>query len=451
MSRLEDLQPNSSIRGVIPGALVTVASLHWLGSEALEITYKDPAGRVANQLLYRYDEPRLEVVEESRPPSLDCESGNAVSDGERHVVLWRRLDRPGHDHCKIHPCPRGHSLDGYALSIDHRVPWRFHYQAECYDTWCFYKASVSVEVAGQDESVSINLSEDGKWVISGMERPDLEGCTDLDFCFSPSIKTFALRRLDLPPGEEAVVKVAWLELGVEPFETQFDAGVESPEMFFALSIIPIELRYRRLNWQTWSLEAPALGFSGELFVSDQGIVLNHPPMWRIERGRAGRRKGNLHRIAKKFAEYFGKWDVVIPPEDLINRRRGFLPGYPHSVKYLFGEDEKDEFMDYRSESKWGDDHVRIYASGKQVALPYFSFMHRYSSDPAEAARLEKEYFEENRRIDRMLEIKGFGTSGDEPPGALINQFLALGGSRRRTAENGEEAGTLGCPDEDIPF
>src|SRR5213078_4614427 len=40
-------------------------------SEALELTYKSPTGRVANELLYRHDEARLEVVEQGRPWSFD--------------------------------------------------------------------------------------------------------------------------------------------------------------------------------------------------------------------------------------------------------------------------------------------------------------------------------------------------------------------------------------------
>ncbi len=71
MFRLEDLRPNAAVRGILPNALVTVVSVQWFGSEALELTYKDPAGKVANQLLYRHDEPRLEVVTEGRPWSFD--------------------------------------------------------------------------------------------------------------------------------------------------------------------------------------------------------------------------------------------------------------------------------------------------------------------------------------------------------------------------------------------
>lgn len=37
----------------------------------MELTYKTPTGKVANELLYRHDEPRLELVEQDRPWSFD--------------------------------------------------------------------------------------------------------------------------------------------------------------------------------------------------------------------------------------------------------------------------------------------------------------------------------------------------------------------------------------------
>jgi hypothetical protein len=39
MIRLEDLQPNAAVRGLLPDSLVTVVSVQWYGSEALELTY----------------------------------------------------------------------------------------------------------------------------------------------------------------------------------------------------------------------------------------------------------------------------------------------------------------------------------------------------------------------------------------------------------------------------
>ncbi len=63
MIRLEDLLPNAAVRGVQPDALITVVGAQWFGSEALELTYKTAAGRLGQEILYRHDEPRLELVE----------------------------------------------------------------------------------------------------------------------------------------------------------------------------------------------------------------------------------------------------------------------------------------------------------------------------------------------------------------------------------------------------
>lgn len=49
MSRLEDLQLTVAVRGILPDSLITVVSVQWFGSEALELTYKTPSGSVANE------------------------------------------------------------------------------------------------------------------------------------------------------------------------------------------------------------------------------------------------------------------------------------------------------------------------------------------------------------------------------------------------------------------
>jgi hypothetical protein len=63
IATLEALTPGAAVRGLIPDALVTVVQTQWFDDNALELTYKTAAGKVANELLYRHDEPRLEIVE----------------------------------------------------------------------------------------------------------------------------------------------------------------------------------------------------------------------------------------------------------------------------------------------------------------------------------------------------------------------------------------------------
>src|SRR6266702_697383 len=94
MIRLEDLQPSAAVRGILPDCLVTVVGVQWFGSEALELTYKDPAGRVANMLLYRHDEPRLEVVEAGRPWSFDGDGSLFRLVSEAHRIRLAYLFDP---------------------------------------------------------------------------------------------------------------------------------------------------------------------------------------------------------------------------------------------------------------------------------------------------------------------------------------------------------------------
>lgn len=94
MSKLEELKPNAALRGIVPDSLVTVVSVQWFGSEALELTYKTPAGKVANEFLYRHDETRLEVVEQGRPWSFDGDGALFRLVSEAHRIRLAHLFDP---------------------------------------------------------------------------------------------------------------------------------------------------------------------------------------------------------------------------------------------------------------------------------------------------------------------------------------------------------------------
>ncbi len=94
MMRLEDLHPNTAVRGVLSDQIVTVINVQWFGSLALELTYKAPSGRVANELLYRHDEQRLEVVEHGRPWSFDGDGHLFRLVSEAHRIRLAHLFDP---------------------------------------------------------------------------------------------------------------------------------------------------------------------------------------------------------------------------------------------------------------------------------------------------------------------------------------------------------------------
>ena len=94
MSRLEDLQPQAAVRGITPDGLATIISLQWYGSEAVELTWKDSSGRVGNQLLFRHDEPGIEVVEAGRPWSFDGDGALFRLVSEAHRIHLAHLFDP---------------------------------------------------------------------------------------------------------------------------------------------------------------------------------------------------------------------------------------------------------------------------------------------------------------------------------------------------------------------
>ena len=123
--KLEDLQANAAVRGVLADGLVTVVSVQWFGSEALELTYKTPAGKVANELLYRDDEPRLAIVEVGRPWSFDGDGAlfRLVSEAQR-IRLAHLFDPVLAVHTSVvEPLP--HQITAVYESMLPRQPLRF--------------------------------------------------------------------------------------------------------------------------------------------------------------------------------------------------------------------------------------------------------------------------------------------------------------------------------------
>ena len=123
--KLEELQPNTAVRGIVTDSIVTVVSIQWFGSQALELTYKTLTGKLANELLYRDDESRLEVVRVGRPWSLDGDGAlfRLVSEAQR-IRLAHLFDPLLAVHTSVvDPLP--HQITAVYESMLSRQPLRF--------------------------------------------------------------------------------------------------------------------------------------------------------------------------------------------------------------------------------------------------------------------------------------------------------------------------------------
>jgi len=94
-----------------------------------------------------------------------------------------------------------------------------------------------------------------------VEQTDIKSCTDVDLNFSPSTNLPPIRRLDLPIGEAAKVKAAWLRF---------------PSFEFEL----LTQQYRRLDENTYRYESAGGQFVSKPKVNKSGPVVDYPDIWR---------------------------------------------------------------------------------------------------------------------------------------------------------------------------
>ena len=71
VATLEDLRAGAFVGGLVPGGAAKVVNVEWFGDQAVKVTFEDSAGAVGNRLVYRNEEPSMEIVEAGRPWSFD--------------------------------------------------------------------------------------------------------------------------------------------------------------------------------------------------------------------------------------------------------------------------------------------------------------------------------------------------------------------------------------------
>jgi hypothetical protein len=73
MAALENLKAGTLIKGLIPDGIAKIVNVEWYGDQAIKVVFENADGAVKGQLLYRTDEPKLEVVTQGRPWAFDAD------------------------------------------------------------------------------------------------------------------------------------------------------------------------------------------------------------------------------------------------------------------------------------------------------------------------------------------------------------------------------------------
>jgi hypothetical protein len=179
------------------------------------------------------------------------------------VVLWRRLDEPGHESARLSFQRSRWHLGGAAVFIHTQQPCRLDYLVICDAEWRTLSGKVLGWLAGRNVDIELSVDSERRWLLNGTECPSVAGCTDLDLSFSPSTNLLPIRRLNLRIGEKAEVRAAWLR-------------------FPGFTLEPLEQIYHRIDGATYRYESGGGSFVAELQVNAAGFVTSYPNAWQTE-------------------------------------------------------------------------------------------------------------------------------------------------------------------------
>jgi hypothetical protein len=177
-------------------------------------------------------------------------------------IVWRRFDLPGHDACRLLRRPPGWRLEGFAVFRGGRLAYRLELDA----AWRSRRGRVSGRLGTRKVDLRIARSARGRWSLNGRPIPELDGCEDLDFGFTPASNLASLRRLKLRVGQRAEFSVAWLDVGRR-----------------AMKALP--QRYERRSESIYAYASPAHRYRATLEVDPSGFVLRYGRLWRAARGK----------------------------------------------------------------------------------------------------------------------------------------------------------------------
>ncbi len=179
-------------------------------------------------------------------------------------VLWRRLDAPGHDACRLKSSMFNRELEGTAVFRHNGHATQLSYRVLCDADWRTKRGHVRGWIGNDSVKVDIVRLDIGSWAVNGAIAAGLDHCDDLDLGFTPATNLISLRRLSLAVGDAADLTAAW-----------FDVETAS------LQVLP--QRYERRGDTTYYYEAPSFGYTGVLEADEVGFVRAYPGLWDAER------------------------------------------------------------------------------------------------------------------------------------------------------------------------
>lgn len=183
---------------------------------------------------------------------------------ERHIV-WQALEEPRLEHLHLREFADRIVADGALVGVVDGQPLRLRYSVQCDRDYRFQTCRLRLTQPWVGE-LELVLKPDGAWVMpSGLAIDGLAGSREIDISASPWTNTLPIRRLALQPDAPAEIEVAYITI---------------PE----LSVRQDRQRYTLLSTASdrriYRFESLASGFTADILVDQDGLVLDYPGLFR---------------------------------------------------------------------------------------------------------------------------------------------------------------------------
>ena len=181
-------------------------------------------------------------------------------------MLWRRLDVPGHDACRLEPADDGWRLEGAAVFRGKEGPTALDYSVQCDAQWRTVSGHVRGFI-GERAVEAVIVRQSLAWTLDGVLVPGLDHLLDLDLSFTPATNLLQLRRVPIAPNESVRLPVVW-------FDASAGTLTELPQVY--------ERRAPNAFWY----RAPSVGYEGLLETAPSGFIRDYPSLWIAETANA---------------------------------------------------------------------------------------------------------------------------------------------------------------------
>ena len=180
--------------------------------------------------------------------------------------MWVPATEPGIEHLKLTELPHRVTASGLIIGLSDNKPYRIHYEIGCDVGWGVRRVDIQQLDLPSENAVYLVGDGMGHWATAdGEPLPTYDGCHDVDISITPFTNSIPIRRLNLEPGQSADLKVLHVTVP-------------------AMTLKTMDQRYTCLERHdtggVYRYESTGSGFSADLTVDRDGIVIDYPGGWR---------------------------------------------------------------------------------------------------------------------------------------------------------------------------